>query len=80
MGPISVDDIIDQALRQPEKERARIAEILISSLEKPANKDIELAWQEEVTKRLHEIDSGAVRCIPWEEVRDKLRRNASAEN
>jgi len=68
MGPISVDDIIDQALRQPEKERARIAEILISSLEKPANKDIELAWQEEVTKRLHEIDSGAVECIPWEEV------------
>lgn len=80
MGPISVDDIIDQALRQPEKERARIAEILISSLEKPANKDIELAWQKEVTKRLHEIDSGAVECIPWEEVRDKLRRNASAEN
>ena len=80
MSPIAVDDIIDQALRQPEKERARIAEILISSLEKAVDKNVELAWQEEVTRRLKEIDSGAVKCIPWEEVRDKLRRNASAEN
>ena len=80
MSPISTDDIIDQALRQPENERARIAEIMISSLESSPDKNIELAWQEEVTRRLQEIDAGAVQCIPWEEVRDKLRRNASAEN
>ena len=80
MRPISADEIIDQALREPEKERARIAEILISSLENSVDKNVEFAWQEEVTKRLKEIDSGAVKCIPWEEVRDKLRRNASAEN
>jgi putative addiction module component (TIGR02574 family) len=80
MNSISVDDIIDQALRQPEKERARIAEILISSLEKSVDRDIELAWQEEVARRSKEIDSGTVKCIPWEEVRDKVRRNASVEN
>lgn len=80
MNPISTDDIINQALRQPEKERARMAEILISSLEKIVDKNVELAWQEEVTKRLEEIDSGIIKCIPWEEVRDKLRQNASAEN
>jgi len=80
MSTIFVDDIIDLALRQPEKERARIAEIMISSLEDSVDKNIELAWQEEVTRRLKEIDSGAATCIPWEEVRDKLRRNTSAEN
>jgi putative addiction module component (TIGR02574 family) len=80
MNSISVDDIIDQALRQPEKERARIAEILISSPEKSVDRDIELAWQEEVARRSKEIDSGTVKCIPWEEVRDKVRRNASVEN
>mgnify|MGYP001270223953 CR=1 FL=1 len=80
MKPISAEDIIDQALREPEKERARIAEILISSLENSFDKNVEVAWQEEVTRRLKEIDSGAVKCIPWEEVRDKLQRNASAEN
>ena len=80
MKPISAEDIIDQALREPEKERARIAEILISSLENSFDKNVEFAWQEEVTRRLKEIDSGAVKCIPWEEVRDKLQRNASPEN
>jgi len=80
MKPISAEDIIDQALREPEKERARIAEILISSLENSFDKNVEVAWQEEVTRRLKEIDSGAVKCIPWEEVRDKLQRNVSAEN
>lgn len=76
MRPISSEDLIDQALREPEKERARIAEILISSLENSVDKNVEFAWQEEVTRRLKDIDSGAVKCIPWEEVRDKLRRNA----
>ncbi len=76
MRPISSEDLIDQALREPEKERARIAEILISSLENSVDKNVEVAWQEEVTRRLKDIDSGAVKCIPWEEVRDKLRRNA----
>ena len=80
MRPISAEDIIDRALREPEKDRARIAEILISSLENSVDKNVEFAWQEEVTRRLKEIDSGAVKCIPWEEVRDKLQRNAGAEN
>ena len=47
MRPISAEDIIDQALREPEKERARIAEILISSLENSVDKNVEFAWQEE---------------------------------
>ena len=80
MNTVFADDIIDLALKQPEKERARIAEILISSLEDSVDKNVELAWQEEVTRRLREIDSGAAQCIPWEEVRDQLRRNVSAEN
>ncbi|WP_084605237.1 addiction module protein [Desulfonatronum thioautotrophicum] len=31
----------------------------------------------EINKRIHEIDSGAVKCIPWEEIRDRLYRNAN---
>lgn len=68
----TVDRIIDQALQQPERERARIAEKLISSLDQTTDLDVELAWQKEIGKRLKEIDSGAVECIPWEEVRNKL--------
>jgi hypothetical protein len=64
MNPLSIEDIIDQALKQPEKERARIAEVLISSLEYTVDKNVELVWQKEVARRLQEIDSGVVKCIP----------------
>lgn len=76
----TVDHIIDQALQQPEKERARIAERLISSLDQTTDLDVELAWQKEIDKRLREIDSGAVECIPWEDVRSKLYQNANAQD
>ena len=64
------NEILDSALRQPENERARIAETLIASLDAETDLQIEQAWQQEIDKRLGEIDSGAVKCIPWEEVRD----------
>ena len=80
MNENTIDSIIDQALQQPERERARIAERLISSLEQTTDFDVELAWQKEIGKRLEEIDSGAVECVPWEEVRNKLYENANAQD
>ena len=67
-------DILDRALQLPDRERARIAERLISSLD-PAvesGSEVELAWQEEVERRLAQIDRGEVQCLPWEDVRDRL--------
>ena len=68
-------DVLDSALRLPDRERARIAERLIASLDpivEPST-EVELAWQAEVQKRLAQVDRGEVQCIPWEQVRDRLR-------
>lgn len=73
------DRILSSALRQTDTERARIAEALIASLEAPRDEGIDRAWQIEIEKRLRELDSGAVKCIPWEEVRDRLYRNANVQ-
>ena len=78
MSNDSVESIINQALQQPERERARIAERLISSLDHTV--DVELAWQEEVGRRLKEIDSGVIQCIPWEDIRARLYENARAKD
>ncbi|HEX9730801.1 MAG TPA: addiction module protein [Thermoanaerobaculia bacterium] len=53
---------------------------LIVSLDDDFDHDVELAWQQEIQRRLAEIDRGEVACVPWEEVRDRLsqRRRASA--
>jgi len=74
------DEILGNALRQPETDRAHIAEALIASLDTPADKKIEHAWQCEINKRIGEIDSGTVKCLPWEEVRDRLYRNADVQS
>ncbi len=80
MSNDSVEIIINQALQQPERERARIAERLISSLDHTADVDVELAWREEVGRRLKEIDSGVIQCIPWEDIRARLYENAQAKD
>ena len=72
------DRILDDALRQSEPDRARIAEALIASLDACVDPEIDAAWQREIDKRLHEIESGTVQCIPWEEVRERLYRNTHA--
>lgn len=68
-----MDTVLSRALRMPEHERAAVAERLIASLEDTSEADVELAWQEEVRQRISALDSGAAACVPWEEVRRRLR-------
>jgi putative addiction module component (TIGR02574 family) len=36
------------------------------------DEDVEAAWDEEVERRVRQIDSGEVKTIPWEEVRARV--------
>lgn len=76
MTTSTADRILESALEQPDYERARIAERLIASLDVTTDREVERAWQHEIDKRLREIDTGAVECIPWEQVRDRLYGNS----
>ena len=75
-------DILDKALLLPDSDRTQIAEQLIPSLDRgiEPSREVELAWQQEIERRLNQIDSGKVKCIPWEEVRDNLRRKYCAQS
>jgi putative addiction module component (TIGR02574 family) len=65
--------ILEQALKLSPAERADVAEQLIASLDEGPDVDVEKAWQEEVRRRLQQIDRGEVQTIPWEQVRRQLR-------
>jgi putative addiction module component (TIGR02574 family) len=39
----------------------------------PRRKDVEDAWQEEVERRIDEVESGRVKLIPFAEVRERMR-------
>jgi len=69
----SAREIEAKALRLPPKERARLAERLISSLDQESDRDAEQVWLAEAERRLDELESGKVAGIPAEEVLDKTR-------
>ena len=65
--------VLDEALKLTPTERAEVAEQLIASLDEAPETDVEQAWQEEIQKRLQQIERGEVKTIPWEEVQKRLR-------
>lgn len=67
------DAILAEALQLSPAEREDFAARLLDSLDGPADPDVEAAWGAEIQRRLREIDEGTAVCIPWEEVRRRLR-------
>ena len=67
-------DLLQKALALPESERAELAGNLLSSLDTTLDPDVDAAWQQEVARRLDEVQSGKVETIPWEEVQQKGRK------
>jgi putative addiction module component (TIGR02574 family) len=71
--------IFKQVLAMPRKARVSLRRQLDKSLsedgeEKISKKEWNRAWKAELDKRMAEIDSGRVKCVPYSEVRKKLDR------
>lgn len=65
-------DILKEALALPSGERAALAASLLDSLDTDVDDDTEAGWVIEVHRRVAELDSGAVKTVPWVEVRRRL--------
>lgn len=66
-------ELLQKALALPENERAELAGNLIASLDSTVDQDVDTAWQQEVVRRLYDVQSGTVKTISWEEVQQKGR-------
>ena len=72
MSP-EVSELLKKALALPPEARAALAGSILESLDdEPADKGVEAAWNDEIKRRIEEIDSGKVQMIPYEEVRRRL--------
>ena len=69
----AVDELYEKASHLAPAERATLAGLLVDTLEGAIDPEIERAWRQEVAKRIAELDSGAVKTVPGDEVRAKLR-------
>jgi putative addiction module component (TIGR02574 family) len=65
--------IESQAMKLSTRARARLAQRLISSLDREADAGAEQLWMEEGERRLAELESGKVDGIPAEKVIRKAR-------
>jgi putative addiction module component (TIGR02574 family) len=71
MAP-DVEEILNAALKLNDEEKAALAASLLESLDPQVDDDVEGAWQAEIQKRLHEVETGTVSLVPWSEVRKML--------
>jgi len=69
-------ELLKKALTLSAEERAQLVDSLLESLDEPREDSavIEAAWNEEIARRIADLDSGKAKTIPWEEVR--LRASA----
>jgi putative addiction module component (TIGR02574 family) len=65
----NAQEILQTALQLPDNERADLAASLIESLDQTFDTDAQDAWAQEVSRRVAEIDSGAVATVSWNNAR-----------
>ena len=61
--------LLQEALKLSPEARAALAASLLESLDETVDEDAEAAWAQEIAKRIHDLDSGAVTPVPWSEAR-----------
>lgn len=66
-------ELESKALKLPRRDRARLAQRLLSSLDPEADVGAEPLWLEEAERRLGQLKSGKVVGIPAEKVVKKAR-------
>ena len=68
-----VEELSRKALSLSPEERIKLAENLLATVQE-VDEEVEAAWDEEIRRRIAEIDSGTAKLIPSEEVFAELRR------
>jgi putative addiction module component (TIGR02574 family) len=65
-------ELLKKALTLPVAERAELAGSLIESLDKAEDESVAAAWDEEVARRMEQLDSGKIQPVSLEQARRRL--------
>jgi putative addiction module component (TIGR02574 family) len=65
-------DLLQKALSLSEEERADLACSLMESLDSAIDEGAENAWNEEISRRVDELNSGKATTVPWDEVQRRI--------
>ncbi len=81
MGTVAHDitRLVEEARRLPDDDRIRLVEQILAMLQPDPDRDLAEVWAEEIARRSREIEQGAVRGVPWSEVKTLARHRASEQ-
>ena len=60
-----------QAMKLSPTQRADLADKLWLSVH--SRDEVDAAWEEEIVRRIQQVDAGEVECVPWATVMAELR-------
>lgn len=73
MSTETLSKLRSDVLSLPEEERAELAHALVKSLDAPAESDARSAWDQEIVRRLAEIDVGTAKLIDRTEFQRRMQ-------
>lgn len=65
-------ELLERALELPAGDRLALATELLESVEGREDPEWTVAWAAELDRRARELDSGAVKAVPWHQVRSEI--------
>jgi putative addiction module component (TIGR02574 family) len=68
--------LLAEALRLSDEERAALAGELIQSLEHDVDAEAEAAWSTEIRSRLDRVEGGTATTVSWSEARRRIHAAA----
>jgi putative addiction module component (TIGR02574 family) len=69
----TVERLAEQALKLPSESRARLADLLVESLDANQLGRVDRLWTAEAKRRRDEVRAGHVKTIPGDQARRKVR-------
>ena len=73
MSTEMMERLRSEALMLSMPERAELAHDLLESLDAPADEGVEDAWDEEIIRRIAQIDAGQAKLLSRDQLRQKLQ-------
>jgi putative addiction module component (TIGR02574 family) len=73
-----VEHLLQAALALSDEEQLELVAALVAAVDERGLRPFDDSWIEEARRRSAEFDSGAVQAIPWAEVKERARRQASS--
>ena len=75
----ALDQISHEALILPQDQRVALAYKLLTSIEPDPEPECEMAWSNEIFRRIQNYDTGESKSVPATQVFDRLRKIAPIE-